>query len=95
MTEVSTARQLSEVQRVDPVVFLLVHDGQRDPDWHQTYSQVAQEKGLMAKFGYTTKVDLVQVDLSSVRCVMCGSQPPLFSLSPIGNRISTLPNFQH
>ena len=70
LTEVSTGHQLSEAQHDHPAVFLLVHDGQMDPDWHQTYSQVAQEKGLMAKFFYTTKVDLVQVD-TSVQCIFC------------------------
>ena len=61
MTEVSTASQLSELQHAHPVLFLLAHDGQRDPDWHYSYSHMAQEKGLLAKFSYTTKTDLVEV----------------------------------
>ena len=68
MTEISSASQLSQVQRDHPVVFLLVHDGLRDPDWHQAYSRVAQEKGLLAKFADTTKIDLVQVHVQYI-CV--------------------------
>ena len=56
-------RELSEVQRDHPVVFLVVYDGQTDPDWHHTYSTVAQERGLLAKFVFTTKTDLVQVHI--------------------------------
>jgi thiol-disulfide isomerase/thioredoxin len=60
LAEVSSVRELSEVQRDHPVVFLVVYDGQTDPDWHHTYSTVAQERGLLAKFVFTTKTDLVQ-----------------------------------
>lgn len=61
LTEVSTARELSEVQSNHPVVFIVVYSGQTDPDWHYAYSVVAQERGLLAKFVFTTKTDLVQV----------------------------------
>lgn len=61
LSEVSSASELSGLQRDHPVVFLLVHDGERDPDWHYAYAQVAQAKGLIGKFAYTTSTSIVQV----------------------------------
>ena len=79
LTEVSTARELSTVQRDHPVVFLLVHDDQQDPDWHRAYSRVAQEKGVAAKFIYTTKIDLVQVHIHVHASFLCFHHIPLLT----------------
>ena len=58
-----TPQQLSELRRAHPVLFLLVHDGEEDRDWHSTFTKVAMEKALRGRFCYTTEPGIVEVRL--------------------------------
>ena len=44
-------------------MFLLAHDGEKDRDWDYAYTQIAREKGLLGKFFFTTKADIVKVSI--------------------------------
>lgn len=63
VTQVSTGSELAEHLEANPVIFLLVHEGEEefDRDWQGTFSKVAREKALRGKFFFTTNPEIVKV----------------------------------
>ena len=59
----NTSRQLAELHKTHPVLFLLAHDQEIDINWQSTYAQVAREKALSGRFLVTTDPDVVKVGL--------------------------------
>ena len=65
---VNTTDQLSALQKVHPVVFLLIHDGEVDADWERLYTKAAKENVLKGTFFYSLNADILKV--SPTHCVL-------------------------
>ena len=66
VSQVNTSQQLAELQRTHPVLFILVDEGELDPDWRATYMKLAYERILKARYLYTTNPDVLKVKLSPI-----------------------------
>ena len=62
--EVNTTSELEALQPHQSALFLIVHHGEVDQDWHRLYVRQAKEKGLKAKLAYTTKKEISEVRLT-------------------------------
>lgn len=63
VSQVNSANELAALKKNYSVVFLIVHDGEIDQDWHRIFMRQANDKALKAIFAVITNPDIVEVRL--------------------------------
>ena len=72
----NSTSELAALQKNHSVIFMIVHDGTIDQDWHGIYTKQAKDKALKAKFAYTTNPEVAEV---SVCLCVCSQYWALFT----------------